>query len=197
MVSVKSNAGNIRRTNDEYLTPKPLCNAVLNKFPLTTTAKFLDTGAGTGNWGLSIRGRYKDAVIDGVELREMSKPDCYTDWYNIDYLSFFPTSKYDVIIGNPPFRLAEEFIHKSLSLLSDTGILVYVLRLNFLSSISRYHTLWTINPPTYVEVLSRRPSWYFEDSGSKLTYPDDFAIYYWNKENKTKKTNLEFLMWDY
>ena len=52
--------------------------------------------------------------------------------------------KYDIIIGNPPYSLAKEFILKSLDSLNDNGILIFLLRTAFLESKSRYQ-FWQEN----------------------------------------------------
>ena len=60
------------------------------------------------------------------------------------------------IITNPPFCLAEEFIHKALSLVGKGHKVAMFLRLLFLESIKRYEGLFKENPPKTIYVASRR-----------------------------------------
>ena len=60
------------------------------------------------------------------------------------------------IITNPPFCLAEEFIHKALSLVGKGHKVAMFLRLQFLESIKRYEGLFKENPPKTIYVASRR-----------------------------------------
>lgn len=63
-------------------------------------------------------------------------------------------SQLDVIVMNPPFRLAFEFIETGLKLgRRAVGVLV---RSAFLESESRYKRLWSKRPPTFVLQFSER-----------------------------------------
>lgn len=86
-------------------------------------------------------------------------------------------SSVDLIITNPPFSLAQEFIEHSISR-ADTVIML--LRLNFLASIKRY-SWWAKNSPTSLFVLSKRPS--FTGAGTDAT---DYAWFVWDKTDKIK-----------
>lgn len=163
----------------------------------------LDTGAGTGVWGSAIRdlqtsklGMGSDVRIAGVELDEkhfaqrngekVLRNPAYTTSYHADFLTWeSPIKEYDYIIGNPPYArakgkgtedLATPFSLKSLSLLTEGGILVYLLRLNFITGVGRYANLFATHPLHKVYVCSRRPS--FRGKG---TNGHDYAIFIWKK----------------
>ena len=76
---------------------------------------------------------------------------------NIINLESIKDKKYDIIIGNPPFSLAKEFVEKSLDLLNENGVLIFLLRTAFLESKKRFE-FWQSNPVTGLYVLSKRPS---------------------------------------
>lgn len=59
-----------------------------------------------------------------------------------------------IIITNPPFKLALEFLDKSLQ---EAKVVIYLLRLNFLGSGGRFD-FFTKYPPNHAVVLSDRPS---------------------------------------
>src|SRR5438034_1257552 len=63
-----------------------------------------------------------------------------------DYLSFpYEAKAVDWVITNPPFRLAEEFVLRSLDV-ARAGAAMLV-RTVFLESVGRYERLFNINPP--------------------------------------------------
>ena len=76
----------------------------------------------------------------------------------------------DLILTNPPFSLAKEFIDHSLP---RAKVTIMLLRINYLGSISR-HAWWKENPPKALHVLSKRPS--FTGKGTDAT---DYAWFMW------------------
>jgi hypothetical protein len=58
------------------------------------------------------------------------------------------------IVTNPPFKMAEQFVHKSLSL--TTGKVAMLLRLAWLEGITRRDTIYRATPIARVHVFSGR-----------------------------------------
>jgi predicted RNA methylase len=71
-----------------------------------------------------------------------------------DYLSFKTNKKFDWVITNPPFRLAEEFILQALSM-SKVGC-AFLVRTTFIESVGRYRRLFNIQPPALVAQFVER-----------------------------------------
>ena len=91
---------------------------------------------------------------------------------------FEHTESTDLILSNPPFSIAKEFIDHSLKL-SNTCIML--MRINYLGSIGR-HVWWKENTPTALHVLSKRPS--FTGKGTDAT---DYAWYVWDKTERLSR----------
>jgi hypothetical protein len=110
---------------------------------------------------------------DGRIYDWLSQKGLTTSYTEItENLNFFDwEDKVDVIITNPPFSLAKEFIDHSLK---NAKCVIMLLRLNFLASIKRYEW-WSGIPPTALYVLSKRPS--FTGSGTDAT---DYAWFIWD-----------------
>lgn len=73
----------------------------------------------------------------------------------LDFLFPQPgTPRVDWVITNPPFRLAEDFIHRGLEVANE-GVAVLV-RTNFLESVGRYQRLFKRMPPTLVCQFAER-----------------------------------------
>lgn len=113
---------------------------------------------------------------DGRIYNWLSNKGLTTSYTEItEGLDFFAwQDKVDLIITNPPFSLAKEFIDHSLK---NSKCVIMLLRLNFLASIKRYEW-WNSIPPTALYVLSKRPS--FTGSGTDAT---DYAWFVWDSTN--------------
>lgn len=187
-----------REKNDFYPTPVELVRESLNLLnkdrPYMHTYFVLDPGAGSGVWGNVIRDRYPTAYITGTESRDVPKPDAYDLWLNeTDYLTMWGVNEsYDYVIGNPPYRYAEEFVRKSYSLLVPGGQMLFLLRLAFLEGQKRCSGLWKELVPKKAYVCGRRPSF----TGNKKTDATAYMLCLWEK-GYTGATELDWLMWDY
>ena len=199
-----------RRKFDFYETPKGLCKASLRRFVLDETnldryAPFmsvLDPGCGSGVWESALYEMYNVSVLDqlsldGIDMQEKESNLCYTGWFVGDFLDFNISDKYDLVMGNPPYSLAEEFVRHSMSLIDDGGYVFFLLRLAFLESKKRHFGLFTEFQPKRVYVLSRRPSFFSSgNDGKKTTDALAYAMFLWQK-GWSGKTELDWLYWSY
>lgn len=72
-----------------------------------------------------------------------------------DFLDFDePSERFDWVITNPPFKYAEEFINKALSI-SNRGVAMLV-RTVFIESVGRYDRIFSKNPPQKFAQFSER-----------------------------------------
>jgi type I restriction-modification system DNA methylase subunit len=152
----------IKKENGIYFTP-PSCvnsNIDLLKPYMSGIKTILEPSCGSGEFITSLKSSFPETVsITGIEYNETiynSIVQLNADNVSIikqDYLTFAPSTKYDLIIGNPPFYVMKKesvdkiyypyfdgrpnifilFIMKSLELLNDNGILSFVLPKNFLN----------------------------------------------------------------
>lgn len=185
-----------RMPRDFYPTPIELCYTALQILPINPNS-ILDPGAGDGVWGKVARSRFPYSFIAGNDIRELSKPEWYDDWrignYVENQINYEIT--FDLIMGNPPFKVAEKFITKSLNLLRPDGLIVFLLRLEFLASKGRHFRLFSNYPPCKVYVLSRRPS-FFSTNGGHTVDAMDYGLFIWQNKN-FKDTTLDWLYWEY
>lgn len=124
----------------------------------------------------------KAPTFDAAELREECRPHLEAlGVRKIGIGDFFvngppdPGATYDVIITNPPFSLAMEFILRSLATYSR--FVVMLLRLNYLGSAKRHSFLRQCAPDIYV--LPDRPSF----KGTGETDSIEYAWFVWDKTN--------------
>lgn len=129
-----------RRPHDFYPTPIPSIEAFLEVFPLTGGIEVLEPGAGSGNIIMTLQ-KYGKFSIDAVEIRPEETENLKQLGVNViigDFLSMEFEKRYDLVIGNPPFNLAMEFVEKSLGLLKPGGMLIFLLRTAFMESTRRF-----------------------------------------------------------
>lgn len=101
----------------------------------------------------------------------------------------FDNQSFDWIITNPPFRLAKDFILKSLSL-ARYGVAI-LARSVFLESVGRYNDIFRDTPPTkFAQFVERVPmvKGRLDRNASTAT---SYAWFVWEKANKS----LPQLMW--
>lgn len=171
-----------RDKHDFYPTDYKVCLAALKLLPQGRVFdRILDAGAGTGVWGLAARYLYPQAHIVGVELRGVKPHAAYNEWFHRSYKGS-RLDPVDLGIGNPPYKLAEQFVLRSLGLLAARrGVLLQLLQLNFLASQGRRTGIFAKYPPLAVYVMSRRPSFihdWSENAGN--TDATEYAIYIWD-----------------
>lgn len=151
----------VRLPDDAYITPAWTIHRFLEACRPGGNV-WLDPGAGDGAIIKAVNEKLGDtkpkwlAVELREECRELLEP--LADEVVIgDYLGCKPDSFHtrpDVVIGNPPYSLAYDFIRHSLDLTGD-GAVVMLLRLNFLASKKRF-AFFRSHPPD-VYVLPNRP----------------------------------------
>ena len=113
--------------------------------------------------------------------------------YGLDYLSDdYPYSTSNYIIMNPPFKLIEPFVIRSLEI-ATKGILMFG-RLQFLEGQSRYKNILKDNPPSDVYVYIDRVACYKNgDLSIKPNSVQAYAWYYWNLKETNKETTLHWI----
>lgn len=102
-------------------------------------------------------GRGHMAVVLADYFREVQAQDVFDYGFGqvFDFQkSNLPRGVFDWVITNPPFRLAEEFITKSLSV-ARKGVAMLV-RTVFIESVGRYERLFLPHPPTRVAQFTER-----------------------------------------
>ena len=178
---------------DHYPTQIELCRAAINLLPERWPAfRILDPGCGAGPWGTAARERWQGAFIHGVDIHTQGYPVAYSQIDEEDFLMASLDANYDLIVGNPPYRYAEEFVRKSYELLVPNGAMIFLLRLNFLASRKRATGLFSDIRPKKVYVLATRPSF----TGDNKSDDNEYGLFLWTKPaSKLAGTGLYWLDW--
>lgn len=102
--------------------------------------------------GRKFAGRH---TVDTLDIRENSRAAVKGDYLAMD-VSMLMMQEYDMVITNPPFSLAIEFIKRSLEIVKPGGYVVMLLRLNFFGSDERNEFFLSGNMPDMAYVHSKR-----------------------------------------
>lgn len=183
-----------RPKHDVYETPYHVAYSALQYLKWYNLETIVDLGAGNGVWGEAFyklnQHRYK---MIGVDIRDIEIPNYYTEWWpKFDILNHKYPLEYnvDAVIGNPPFKFAEEFVRFALAL--EPKVVLFLLPLSFLESKKRGQGLFKEYPPARVWTSMPRIS-FFQTEKSK-TGSDAYALFLWDKNHKLE-TILDW--WDH
>ena len=180
-----TNRGATRKDSDFYATPLNSIYAFLDVYNgIKSTDLILEPSAGNGNIITALRNKGYTNPIHVIELREEERSNLVgkADKVGIfNYLTEDIPYKYDVIIGNPPYSLAREFIDKSLTLLNPGGRLIFLLRTAFLESKKRFQW-WQKHPLCGLYTLHNRPS--FTGKGTDATA---YSWFVWERSDNVSQ----------
>lgn len=180
--------GAVRQVNDLYETPGWLTQAILPHLEqlLRTTRKPFDWADGSVQVLEPACGKL--AIASEIQ-RQWSGVRLYVSdlvagsgagysWPSTDFLRVTPNPVFDLIITNPPFSLALEFVQQAMHWRRDSNsIVAMLLRLNWLGSQQRAPWLRQHTPAVYV--TPRRPAFSTNKQGKVGTDSADYAWMVW------------------
>lgn len=192
-----------RRERDFYPTPYGLCLEATrvffrDEFIPGTGLRVLDAGCADGRWGWAVRNYCgENTNLVGIDISDENTPSDYDVFKVMNFLDIDDSSNesFDIVIGNPPYSLADEFVKKSLDLVVPGGYVYFLLRLPFLEGRRRQLELYRKNQPKKVYVLTRRPS-FFSTNGRKTVDSLSYAMFLWKKGFKGFPS-IDWLYWEY
>lgn len=177
-----TNRGSERKPHDFYATPVSCVENFLDNYDFPI-GRVLEPSAGNGNIIQAIRNKGFNNNITALEIRkeEIHNLDNISDRVIIDdFLKWNTDEKFEIIIGNPPYSLAREFMEKCFELSNENTVIIMLLRTAFLESKSRYE-FWQEHPLSGLYVLSKRPS--FTGKGTDAT---SYSWFVWDNRNKNQ-----------
>ena len=181
--------GTERKPHDFYATPIDCVENFINNYGIDRIkGNILEPSAGNGNVIQALRQKKVQGIITALELREEERDSLtqISDKVIIDnFLEWEADKDYDVIIGNPPYTYAREFIEKCFKIANENTVIIMLLRTAFLESKSRYE-FWQQHPLSGLYTLSKRPS--FTGKGSDAT---SYSWFIW--DNRTDKQEIKVI----
>lgn len=158
-----------REANDFYPTPKWLTRAIVPKVTNNPYTIF-EPACGTGAIVDVMREAFPEAYVYATDLTTGQ-----------DFLTTPPRREFNLIITNPPFSLAQEFIDRAMLWRRDSSsLVVMLLRLNFLGSQKRAEW-WRSRPMPAVYVTPKRPPFGKNKHGKIGTDSTEYAWFIWGQ----------------
>lgn len=115
-------------------------------------------------------------VIKTIDIREDSPADDHGNFLDLCYAH--DDARPDIIISNPPFSLAVEFVQHSLKLVRPGGFVIFLQRLNFFGSQTR-KPFWDKNMPMAHYIHHERMG--FIPSRPSATDSIEYAHFVWHQ----------------
>jgi hypothetical protein len=167
--------GATRSADDLYETPEWFTAAAYDELSLRLPPgplTILEPAAGTGRMVKVIRKMFPDDTLFARDLNGFEGAP------GVDFLKSEPEPEFDLIITNPPFSYAQEFIDQALACRkSRESVVAMVLRLNFLGSIKR--AAWFRQRMPDVYVTPKRPKFVPKGMGEPGKSYSDSCEYAW------------------
>lgn len=141
-----------------------------NTVPINWVMKRDEQGVATKIVKIPVTGMSYPIALNRPVVTIDIRPDSPADSIG-DYLKFYPPTKDPhIVISNPPFSHAWEFIRHSLKIVSPSGFVVMLLRLNFFGSKERNEWFRNGNMPHEVYIHSKRLSFTPDGKTDSIEY---------------------------
>lgn len=140
-----------RVDNDFYATPISATEAILNEIDLE--GSILEPSAGQGHISAVLKKYYPYNEIISTDLVQREERFGIPIQGGIDFLTHDFNRKFDNVITNPPFNLAQEFIERALELSNDKVIMFAKIQL---LEGSKRRAMFDNTPLKYVYVFTKR-----------------------------------------
>lgn len=174
------NGGKYTRVEKDYYATDPQSVRDLLKIHEFNCKDCLEPCVGNGNIVNTFKEFYPEANFTCIDIVNRGY-DCILQ----NYLEY-SDKKFNTIITNPPYSLAQEFIEHSLDLLNPDGQCAMFLKIQFLEGVKR-QSFFKKYPPKYVYVFSKRQSpWNngspVNEQGKKWASTMCFCWFIWEKD---------------
>lgn len=161
-------SGYDRAANDWYIEPKLATERLLDAELFT--GPVWDPACGGGNIPAVCRSRGLKALAS--DLVDRGAPECwFGDFLTVDVLRVTANE----IITNPPFSLAEQFVHRAISLVQ--GKVAILARTAFLEGQGRLERLFKPTPPARIWQFASRIS--MPPGGSQVEAKNGSTAFCW------------------
>ena len=172
-----------RVEDDYYATPYVGTQMLLDNVDFT--GNFLEPCVGGGHIAEVIK-QYYNTEIFGSDLINRGYPNTLV----ADFLTYDFDRKFDNIITNPPYSLAQEFLEKGMEVVNNNGKIAMFLKVQFLEGAKR-REMFKSYPPKYIYVFTKRQNpWrngsQVDEKGKPWSSTMCFAWFIWEKGSKSE-----------
>lgn len=159
------------RPLDAYYTDPALARALVGLLDIRPGDEVLEPHAGGG--------AFVDALLQRTPTVVGADINPTLSWYTQDFLTLEPTTRFDWVVGNPPFTDFEKHVAMALTIAPRVA---FLLRLTTLASAARI-PLWKQWPLRRLTVLAERPS--FTSDGRSDSCDYGWFLFDWAWKGRT------------
>lgn len=164
---------------DKHYTTSEVAAAIVRKLvqygDLIAGDRVLDPSAGKGVFLNACRCVENVSTVS-IDDDASVNPDILGDFRTV---ALDQQNPFNLIVTNPPFTLAQEFVERAHQLIDPRGTIAFLLLLQFLGSKGRKGFFETY-PPSTIDILRPRPS--FAENGQ--TDMREYALFRWVPQDK-------------
>lgn len=177
-----------REALDVYETPIELACEIINNITqylnLHETPVILEPSCGSGAFIKACKRKWPNSHIHGIDVRPLgfealqAGASAWTqiEWEKFIYYETYGENDIDLILGNPPYSLAQKHIELALDRVKKGGYVAFLLRINFLASRKRFE-FFNKNPLFALFPICGRPS--FKNGTTDQT---EYGMFVWYKD---------------
>lgn len=172
-----------RKKGDFYQTPYSMTEQILETIYINPKSSILEPAAGDGAIVKVLKKHFSKDQFPNITIyaSDINRQVCNWNFLTTDF-----KQRFDWIITNPPYSLANEFVVRAKEIASNVLML---LPLNYLQGQRRYqeeifNTLNSIYIFTRMPMLSEE----IREDGKYKTGMQAYAWYYWNSASNTEPT---------
>lgn len=186
-----------REALDYYATPIKEVENILTilNYDKNNSWKILEPCCGGGHMVEGILNYFSNANILATDVKERENSflekhseSSVTYNYGKDFdflLDNYPFTDADIVIMNPPFKIATPFILHGLEIANKS--LIVLGRTKLVESIGRYNEIFSEYPPTYIfQYIDRIACAKNGDFNQKLSSIEAYSWFIWDKEKMNK-----------
>lgn len=185
-----------RRALDAYDTPAPLARAICERVAGVlpdAPVNVLEPSAGAGVFMREAQAQWPRAFVGGFDIEPRANGIVRLDYLAIEPAR--PSKGWCLVLGNPPFILAEQFVTHSLAQVYDGGHVAFLLRASFLfDGIDRARGFWREQGAClrYIAGIAPRPSF----TGNGRTDGAAYMLAIWRRGYRGLPQVLPHILWE-
>lgn len=173
-----------RVNEDYYATPSESTKALLDKIELY--GDVLEPCVGGGHIAEVIKEVFPEVKVHNYDLVDRG----YENTIVADFLTYEFDRKFNHIVTNPPYSLAQEFLEKWMEIVEDGGTISMFLKIQFLEGVKRSEMFKKYPPKTINVFVKRQNPWRngspVDEKGKPWASTMCFAWFVWEKGYKGK-----------
>lgn len=175
--AVMAQRAELKNSLDDFPTPpwatRALVEHVINSKASLAAMKCLEPACGRGHMAVALADYFDEVVAHDVFDYGFGS---VADFFKTQH----PDQSFDWVITNPPFKLGEEFIRRSMKI-ARHGVAM-LARTVFIESVGRYERLFKSNPPSRFAQFTERVPMVKGRVDKKASTATGYAWLVWEKD---------------